>query len=177
MSVRVTAQDTYAIGKWTENKVHELGFIYHDPHNNKTYMYVQFNDGAGGVLAINGTPVGFRHAQFVSGTDRQYEVTSDESETEAWAGVIVSDSNSADITDDYYGWIQLVRSGEQLDDVVMASGAAAGDLVAWAADEQLSTTTWASVGKQYLGKVGVALTSITTTTVGTTCARADVLVL
>jgi len=76
-----------------------IGDIYVS-NDNKTYRFVKYNSGAGTVAAVAGNAVGFYAPGGVSAAATN-EVTSDNSDTVAAAGVLVGAPGNGE-----YGWIQ-----------------------------------------------------------------------
>lgn len=169
-------QRSLGIGSWTSTKASGIntGQIFVDPDSGVEYMYVKIDNGSGNLANFHqGTPCGVYHfglnATYTGTSNLRSEmiVTTDVSDSTKLLGFIQNSSNTS-VTDGYYGYIALFKRGTKIPNVRFVTQIAASDIVAWAADNHLQSTTFASVLPQYADKVGIVLSGVAATTAGTT---------
>lgn len=101
--VGASLTNTYTAAQITGSEAHkcpQVGQVY-AASDEKIYRFVKYNSGAGAVAAVAGNAVGFYAPGGVS-TGVSNEVTSDNSDTVAGAGVLVGTPGNGE-----YGWIQV----------------------------------------------------------------------
>ncbi len=102
-------------------KAPKVGDLY-ESYDNKTYRFVKYNSGAGGIAAAAGKAVGF-YAPGGTSTGVTNEVTADVSDTAAnGAGVLAGAPGNGE-----YGWIQV--KGVATLSVALVSGASGNALI------------------------------------------------